>query len=150
MIKDFNVQPNDPRTQFGADGSKPLATKFMEYIALLVETREPIAISFKGSGIRVAKQLNGMIRMAVTGGDAPLFAFRYILTPSIQKDAKSGGTYAIFSVKYAGDGWKNSFVTDPELYRNAAETYESIKEAVITIEDTHDADEPLSGGTTPF
>jgi hypothetical protein len=158
IIKDFNVPANDPRTLFSTDETgktlKPKATKFMEYIAILTATGEPIALSFKGSGVKVAKKLNGMIQMAVHGGDAPVFAFRFLLTPSIQKDPKSGGTYALFSVNYAGGGWKNSFVTDAELFAHASTTYESIKDVALAIErepGSDDGDEPLGGpGTDKF
>jgi hypothetical protein len=148
-IKDFDVKANDPRTMFTTNEKgetvKPTATKFMEYVALLLPSKEPIALSFKGSGIRVAKQLNGLIRIA----NEPAFALRYILTPSIQKDAKSGGTYALFAVKYGAklEGQGKPYV-DKETYDLASALYDSIKDQSLAVErEPGEDDEPLAPGT---
>lgn len=149
-ILDFNVPANDPRTMFTTDDKgqtvKPVATKFCEYVALILPDKEPIALSFKGSGIKVSKQLNGLIRMA--GG--PAFALRYILTPGILKDPKSGGSYAVFSVKYANkyEGQQKPYV-DEETYQFASALYDSIadKQLAVDREPGEDSDEPIAPGT---
>jgi len=120
-IKDFNVSPNDPRVAFGPNGEKPVATRFMESVALLGPAHEPIALSFKGSGLKTARQLNGLIKFA----NSPSFALKFILTPSIEKNSK--GTFAVFTVKTAG------FV-DQETYEYAAAIYESIKDKTLVTE----------------
>lgn len=135
-IKDFNIAPDDPRTQFGPNGEKPVATKFMEYVALLLPSREPIAISFKGSGLKVARKLNALIKFA----NAPSFAMKYVLTPTIEKNPK--GSYAVFNVKPAG------FV-DEETYRYAEAVYESIKDRALSVDREDDAHEG-SDNNTPF
>jgi hypothetical protein len=151
-IKDFNVPANDPRTMFTTDDKgntiKPKATKFMEYVALLLPSNEPIALSFKGAGLKVAKQLNGLIRLA----NLPAFALRYTFTPAIMKDAKSGGTYSVFNIKYApkAEGQDRPYV-DQSTYEFASTMYESIKDQTLAVErepgQDDDDDQPIAPGT---
>jgi hypothetical protein len=150
-IIDFNVPANDPRTQFTTNAKgetvKPIATQFREYVALILPSNEPIALSFKGAGLKVAKTLNGLIRMA----NLPAFALRYTLTPAIQKDAKSGGTYSVFSVKYApkAEGQARPFV-DQETYELAGNLYESIRDQALAPDTREEeSDEPIAKDT-PF
>lgn len=134
-IKDFNIAPDDPRTQFGPNGEKPVATKFMEYVALLGPEREPIALSFKGSGLKVARKLNALIKFS----NAPSFAMKYVLTPTIEKNPK--GSFAVFNVKPAG------FV-DEDTFHYAEAVYESIKDRALAVERDDDSSE--APGNTPF
>ena len=149
-IIDFNVPANDPRTQFTTntkgDTVKPIATQFREYVALILPSKEPIALSFKGAGLKVAKTLNGLIRLA----NLPAFALRYVLTPAIMKDAKSGGTYSVFAVKYSAktEGQARPFV-DQETFELAGNLYESIKDRALVPESREEDDEPLAKDT-PF
>ena len=132
-IKDYNVPAHDPRTQFGPNGEKPAATKFMEYVALLGPAHEPIALSFKGSGLKAAKQLNGLIKLA----NMPSFGMKFILTPVIEKNAK--GAFAVLNVRPAG------FV-DKDTFEYASAVYESIKDRVLSVE----AEAEHTDGDTPF
>jgi hypothetical protein len=150
-IRDFNVPANDPRTLFTTDEKgntvKPVATRFAEYVGLLLPNMEPVAISFKGSGIKTSKQLNGLIRL--TG--LPAFAVRYIFSPGIMKDSKSGGTYAVFNVKYAAKvnpTDRYPFV-DQATYEFASNMYEAIKDQTLAVERQpgDDEDEPIAPGT---
>lgn len=127
-IVDFNVAPDDPRTRFGADGEKPVATKFMEYVALLGDENEPIALSFKGSGLKTARQLNGLIKFR----NADSYASVFELTPTKQKNDK--GTFYTFAVRLAGNA-------DEDTFAYAAQVYESIagKQLVTERGDADDA-----------
>ena len=150
QIIDFNVPANDPRTQFTTnekgETEKPLATKFSEYVALILPDKEPIALSFKGAGLKVAKQLNGLIRMS----NLPAFALRYVLTPAVMKDAKSGGTYSVFSVKYAPKGDQQKPFVDAETFELAGQLYESIRDQTLAVDTSQEeVDEPLAKDT-PF
>jgi len=149
-ILDFNVSANDPRTLFTTNAKgeteKPLATRFMEYVAIVLPDLEPIALSFKGSGIKTAKMLNGLIRLT----NLPAFAVRYVFSPSVLKDAKSGGSYAVFSVKYAkkADPSDRYPFVDETTYEFAASFYESIKDKNLAVDTSEDeADEPLAKDT---
>jgi hypothetical protein len=130
-IKDYAVPAGDPRTEFTTDAKtgasiKPLATKFLEFVAILPKYQEPIALSFKGSGLKTAKTLNGLIRMASARlGTVPSFSFRFFLTPSIETNSK--GKYAVFSVKPAG-------TVDEETFTFASAFYDTIKDRAVVVD----------------
>jgi hypothetical protein len=135
-IKDFHVPFGDPRTQFGANGEKPAAMQFYDFIVLMLPTRTPIALSFKSSGLKVAKRLNTLIAMR----NAPLFAGRYTLTAAKEKNQK--GEFAVYQIKNSEvvdefsaqgkngpmAGWVNR-----ELFDYAKSLHEQIKDKKIDI-----------------
>jgi len=120
-IKDFNVPLSDPRLQFGPNGEKPVATKFYDFVIMLLPTQELIALSFKVTGIKVAKQLNALIKMR----NAPLFAGKYKLSSVMTKN--KSGTFAIFQV--ANAEW-----VDELTYHRAEAIYEVLKDKTIHFE----------------
>jgi hypothetical protein len=125
-VKDFDVPVNDERMQFttDADGNrvKPVATMFYDYIVILIPKNEMIALSFKSTGLKVARQLNGLIKFRGTA----LFSGLYELSTGIEKGKL--GTYAVYRVKNAG------WVQDEELYNAAAETFEGLKDKNVVID----------------
>jgi hypothetical protein len=138
-VKDYNVAANDPRTQFtsGADGArnKPVATKFIDMIALLGENLEPIALSFKGSGLKAAQKLETFIKMRP---GMPSFASIFTLTPTLEKNTK--GSYSVFTIKFKGNA-------EAEQGQAAALFFDSIKGKSLdvteaTAGDDEDADSP--------
>lgn len=94
-IVDPDVPLHDPRTKWGADGEKPVATVFRDYLAVILPGRELIALSFKASGIKVAKALNGLI----VNRFRPIFAGRYSITTDTELKPKP---HKIFKVANAG------------------------------------------------
>lgn len=123
---DPNVSLNDKRCAWGDDGSKPLATVYRDYLALLlpangkpVEDRL-IALSFKSSGIKVAKQLNGLI--AFRGAD--IFAGVYKITTDMSLVPKP---HKIFKV--ANAGW----VSELDLKIGEA-MFEAVKDLDVVID----------------
>ncbi|HUT58389.1 MAG TPA: hypothetical protein VNA25_11145 [Phycisphaerae bacterium] len=62
-ILDRDVPEGDPRTMWGADGAKPKATKFMDFLALHAETAEPIGLSFKDTSLKAGKDVNTFLEM---------------------------------------------------------------------------------------
>ncbi len=121
-IKDFSVRADDPRTQFGENGEKPIATKFLEYVALIgPDFRMPVAISFKGSGLKAARQLNGLIKLR------NLDAFASIFRLSPAKVSNDKGTYAVFNVALAGN-------VDEDTFKYAAGVYEAISGQQLVTE----------------
>jgi hypothetical protein len=148
-VKDFDVAPGDERTEWRKDengkSKKPIATEFYEYIALLPDFgEEMIALSFKNTGIKVAKQLNSLIKLFKT--KVPIYARVYTLTSEITKNEK--GTFAIWQVANAG------LVKDGGLYARAKGIFESIKDKEFKIErepgDDADEDFPTDeGGQRP-
>ena len=95
-VKDPNVPLNDPRLKWGADGEKPVATLFRDYIARLLPSEELIALSFKSSGIKAAKALNGLIVLR----NRPIFAGRYKITTAMELKPKPHWIY-----KISNDAW---------------------------------------------
>jgi len=90
-VKDPNVPLNDPRLKWGEDGEKPVATLFRDYIARLLPSGEMIALSFKSSGIKVAKALNGLLLLR---GRA-IYAGRYKITTAVELKPKPHQVYKV-------------------------------------------------------
>jgi len=140
-IKDPNVPLNDPRMMFGPDGERPIATKFYDFIIMLLGTQELIALSFKSTGLKVARQLNSLMKYPVraigAGGvptiaRVPSFAKKYTLSVVTEKNSK--GVYYNFSVKAVG------FV-DEMTFKLAEQFYLAIKDKDIVIEREPGADD---------
>lgn len=126
QVLDPNVKAGDPRTMFRTDPQTgrrepPIATQFYDYVVLLGPEREPIAMSMKGSAIREAKRLNGLIKAK----PVPVFACYYELSSIEQKNSK--GVWYIFSVKQAG--W-----VDAETYAYAEKVFDATKDKTIPFE----------------
>lgn len=91
-VADPNVPLDDPRLKWGPEGEKPVATLFRDFIARVLESDaqgvagpdEIIALSFKSSGIAVAKQMWGMAMML----NKPCFAPRIKLSSAQRNDPK--------------------------------------------------------------
>lgn len=127
-IKDPNVPLNDPRMQFGPNGEPPVATKFYDFIVMLLPSREVIALSFKSTGLKVAKQLNGLISLR----NAPLYAGKYEIMTTMTSNTK--GRFAVFQVKNA------KWVEDKETYDYAKAAFNNLADKVIIIDRNDDPD----------
>ena len=153
-VKEMNIKANDPRTRF-ADGKKPLAQKFYDYLVVLLPFTEDtigerlLTLSFKSSGLKTAARLNYLIKMR----RAPLFAGRYKLVSGVDRNKK--GRFAVINVqKPAGeDGW----VTEDEGII-LCQTFESLRTTEVVFDRETDAehnDNPdgardASGSQPPF
>lgn len=132
-IKDKNVPANDPRTQWGPGGEKPVATMFYDYIIRLLPSNELIALSFKSTGIRVAKQLNALIQLR----NADIYAGKYKLT---SVDAQNQhGRFAVFAI--ANAGWVTK-----EQFEEAAELHNGLKDRDLNVQPPTDEPEPGEPG----
>ncbi len=141
-VRDPNVPADDPRTEFTVDPEtgdrvNPLATKFYDFLAIFLHNREMIALSFKNTGLRVARHLNTLMKMRKVKIDndtktLPIFMGKYRLEAIMQQNAK--GDFANFKIDNAG------LVEDEEILRFLAEQYEAVKEKnlVIDRDDTPD------------
>ena len=135
-VKDWNVPLDDPRMQFttGPDGKqqKPKATKFYDFIVVLEhegDDVEVVALSLKGSALRVAKRLNTLMGLR----NAPCFAGRYELRAEMQTNPK--GTFAVFVVSNAG------WVTEEERFREYEKLYTKFKDVEVKIGREDDEEE---------
>jgi hypothetical protein len=139
-IIDWNVRWDDPRCEFstGPNGARipPQATRFYDYIAIVVETGEPVVISMSKSKVPVAKKLNSLI------GCRPgaLWAGLYKIGVSREKSKKDGDPYFNYTVQPAG-------ATPPALVERAAALYEQYKGKTIV---TDAEPEEVGGSDIPF
>lgn len=155
-VKDFNVPIDDPRMQFTTDEKgdrvKPLATKFYDYIVVILpmDFDAPIsriaALSFKGSGLKMAQVFNSLIAMK----PLDVFARRYLLTSS--KETNTKGTYAAFSVAYApriNPALEAGLVEDEETFRSCGKLYEIVKDKKVAFDDEPEREPGSDDGDVP-
>lgn len=130
-IKDMNVPPDDPRTRFTMNDKgetvNPVATKFYDFVVVLVNRdniaeSEVISLSFKSSGLKVAREINSYIKL----GNIPIFGRRFMLTTASEKNSK--GTYYVYKVKNAG------VVQDETVYRFCEQAFEGLRDKKINID----------------
>lgn len=138
-IVDPNVPPDDPRCQWTTneknERQKPIATMFYDYIILLWPSREMIALSLKSSGIKHAKNLNGLIKLR----NAPLWSGRY--TVDVKEEPSPNGPFPNFVLKNSG------FVDTKEDAAYLKEVFDAIKDKELVIE--RDAEDHTPSGAAP-
>lgn len=147
-VRDMNVSAGDPRTNFttSADGKriKPLATKFYDYIVAMLplDPKDPIksviSLSFKSSGLKMARNLNMMIKAR----NSDLFAAVYKLTSIVDPD-KRKGVFHSFLVE--NDGW----IESEALLKVAEGMWSSLADKTVSIDRTG-ADAPEGGDDDDF
>lgn len=145
-VVDPDVPADDPRTEFWTDEEgkrrNPKATKFYDFILVLdpEEVQEIVALSLKSTGLTVARQLNGFIKMR----QAPVYSGIYTATSKTKKNPK--GTFYQFDLR--PNGWPKSQATFDFL----KELYETLKSEPVkihaenTINDTPDEDDNFEFG----
>lgn len=111
-VIDFDVPPNDPRTQFtnGPDGKrhKPVATMFRDFLVWLPDHQELAVLSFKSTQLSVAVELASKIRLPIKGEllhpalkgmpitKTPSWARTFSVTTVMErKDAYAWGNYKL-------------------------------------------------------
>jgi len=139
-IIDKDVRRGDPRTAFGPNGEKPVATEFHDYIVLMLTGFDPAkplesiaAFSLKSSGIAAAKELNFLITLR---GPKLICKGIYSVTTGSKTDKKTSGVYAIY--KFANAGWLKP---DSPIEKLAIEMFEAWKDRAVEI-DHDDAPDP--------
>lgn len=149
-VADPDVPLDDPRCKWGKDGSKPIATVFRDYLVLLDGTRELVALSFKSTGIKVAKQLNGLI--ALRGAD--IFAGRYRLTTATNLKPHPHKIYLVENAPKEpaqADGTPGNWVTK-DAYEYGKQMYLAVKDldTVSTIDRSQQDEDPDSFNPSEF
>jgi hypothetical protein len=165
-VKDPNVPHNDPRTQFTTDAAgksvPPVATMFYDFVVLLLDNMEPVALSFKSTGLKVARQLNSLMKMR----NAPCFAGKYKLGTTMAKNAQ--GVFSVYTVSNSDIASPHSavgpdgklltgWVNEP-IFKQAEQLFEAFKDKVLVIDRDQAAADPddmpsvvdLSQGDTSF
>jgi hypothetical protein len=120
------------------DGQKPLVTEFKNRMSLLLKedgSIQPVVVSFKSSGLKVAKKWNYLI----SEKNLPGYAYTY----NLQSVAVPGDKGEYFSVKVTrGD------FTPAALYENSKQYFAALQDAGVKI-DTSGV-EPESDEDTSF
>jgi hypothetical protein len=134
-VKEMNVPEGDPRTLFTKDANgksiPPVATKFYEYILMLLPSQEIVSLSLKSTGIPVAKQLNGLMFLR----NAPCYAGRYEMSSGEGKNAK--GIFKVYKLKNAGK-------TPDEDRVVASQMFENLQGRIIDINRVEDVDDSMA------
>jgi hypothetical protein len=123
-VKDPNVALSDDRLKWGNSGDKkadkPKATLFRDYVAVLLPSREMIALSFKSSGIKVAKALNGLI---ILRGQRPIYAGKFAITTGTELVPKPHKVYKV----------DNADWVSPEDFELGAQMWEAVKDMDVKV-----------------
>lgn len=139
-VRDMNVPANDPRTQFTTDDKgkpvKPIATKFYDFVVMLLPSKEVVAMSWKSTAIKAAKELNGLIM----DRRKPIYTGRYVITNVRKENAK--GVFYVPVIRSAGTmsdparGW----APDPETQALAKKIHLQLQGKTLDIdrEGVHD------------
>lgn len=159
---DPDVDPKDAvrtswRTDENGERKPPIATKFLDYVIVLLDTMEPIALSCARSNIKAAASLNGLIQMRkprLIAGKAvriPEFAMKFTVETAMVP-GPNNSTYGVFVFKNAGD-----LLNEPEAASAMRGFHDSFSTKVIDIDreavdetGPSDSQEPASGGDTSF
>jgi hypothetical protein len=159
---DPNVDPNDEeRTSWRTDpetGERrpPIATKFLDYVIVLLDTMEPIALSCARSNIKAASSLNGLIQMRKPRNVAgkpiriPEFGMKFTVETAMVP-GPNNSTYGVFVFKNAGD-----LLNEPETAAAMRAFHDSFATKVIDIDrERHDEAGPSdsveqAGGDASF
>lgn len=157
-VVDFNVPlTRDPKTnayvddrmRFGADGEKPRATLFYEYLVWLPDSGEAVVLSMKGTQLKIAKSLNAQL-------DYPLL----VDGQRVARPARWARTFALGVASQQKDNYqwvnftvKQQGITPPETRAQCAELYASLSSRQVVTDydesETEDA-EPVKDEDTPF
>lgn len=127
-VLDPNVPLDDERLKWGDDGEKPVATLFRDYLALILPQRELIALSFKSSGIAVAKQLNGLIALK----KGPIFGGRYSITSALDLKPKPHQIYVVSNAPADPATNAKAGYVCAEDFRYGQEMWEAVKDLDTT------------------
>ena len=119
-VVDFDVPINDARMQFTTDEEtqkrvKPIATLFYDYLVILIHEdgrKEIAALSLKGTQIKVAIQLNTLMKMT------PVDTFAVLYTLGVVEQKKDAYSFYNVKIERAKVDGKPAFV-DEETYRFA-------------------------------
>lgn len=139
-VRDMNVPPNDPRTQFRKGPNNeplpPIATKFYDFLILTFPLGEnPIqnvmALSLKSSMLGLAKNLNTMMMQR----NKPSFTGLYELGTASKTNAK--GTFSVFTIKNLG------WVRDEKEFRVAEAMHRELQGKSIVIDREPGSDDDI-------
>lgn len=147
---DPNVPLGDSRTEWTTNDKgervPPIATQFYDYVIVLADSGETLALSMSKTNIKAAKKLNGLIKMRMP--PVPLYARRFTIETA--NETNEHGTFGVFVVKSAGTpGVPNSdLVKDREQFEILKAIHTSFKDTVLNIDRRDDGPAPVGSSQT--
>jgi hypothetical protein len=160
-IKDMNVPANDPRTQFtrGADGKsvKPVATKFYDFIVMLLPSMEIIGLSFKSTGLKAARLLNTALATPILTKSGPkkvpVYARKFMIKSATAENKH--GKFKIYVVEPSNipsevsatnaNGDPIPGLVNEELFGFVKVYFDSFKDKKVTIDIDMEPDADMDG-----
>lgn len=137
-IKDRNVPHGDPRTEWQPDGKPPIATKFYDFIIILHQFGgQLVALSFKSTGLKIARGLNGLMQARMK----PIYTGTYSIDAPSTTNAK--GSWFIPRVKNVG--W-----VPQEMVATLKTMSDGLKHQVIDIDRPESRGGTADDGDTSF
>lgn len=128
-VIDPDVPLNSPLLKWGNSGDKkadkPKATLFFDYVAILLPQRELIALSFKSSGIKVAKALAGLIAFR----NKSMYAGKYKISTGTELKPKP---HKVYLVENAGWVSEEDYILGKQMY----ETLKNLDTVTMIQRDT--------------
>jgi hypothetical protein len=120
-----STDPMDPKVieeaQFGPDGEKPKATKFMNFFCLFPGQQGPVIVSFSKTSFKAGKKLISLALRAA--GD--MFSQKYRL--GTKKEEKDSNTYFVLTVEPAGPADEQLFKAAEGFYDQFAAKAKDLK-----------------------
>jgi len=111
--------PNDPKVlrdgEFGPNGEKPAATKFLSFLAHFSGHDMPVVIAFSKTSFNTGRALNTLTKTA----PGPMFASKYTLSAIKKENDK--GVFFVFKVNKAGQSSDEEFKTAEQFYKQFAD-----------------------------
>lgn len=119
------TDPNDPRvtedTKWGAHGTKPTCTAYMNFLVLLEKSTLPIVLSFSMTNYTEGRKLFTMCKMA----NCDMWLKKYKLATKAKTN--NMGTWHVFDISEAGD-------TDADDAKVAEALYETFSTRNLNFE----------------
>lgn len=138
-VVEQDVSLNDPRLKFGRDANgrptRPEATLFFEYFAVKTDTLEPLVLTFKGAGLKAAKQINSLLRL----GGGPAWKTTFLITS--EKQTSGIFTFGAYKVKRGGPA-------SDEVKAAAESLYSAASAGLLKVEEP--TSEKAYDDTVPF
>jgi hypothetical protein len=134
--------PLDPRvieeSKFGADGTPPLATKFLSFFSVFKGVGMPVVVSFSKTSFKAGKRLLSLAQFAAKDNQPlDMFGMRYALS-SVQETNPAGQMYFVLDVKQLG-------YTEGVELAQAAATWERFHDKTLQVHEEAPAAEAADG-----
>lgn len=117
--------PNDPRVieqgKWRADGQKPLALSFLNFLCYFPGSSMPIVLSFHKTNYNVGRQINTTLEL----GSGNMFSHKFAINSKFTKTDQY--SYYVLQARYLGKPTDEEYKTASEYYRKFANRQLDVK-----------------------